>query len=211
MIFSPLFEERLRMSKTVNNMGLVLKACEFASRKHSNQRRKNAGADPYINHPIEVANILAESGVTDQDVLCAALLHDTVEDTDTTIEELARVFGSRIASIVSECTDDRSLSKLKRKKMQIEHALVISEEAKLVKLADKISNLKSIETDPPKKWSKEQIDGYIDWCLAVCRNIIGTMKYNTHLHDLIKKIFKDRMTLPEQELDERLQGYYKLL
>lgn len=197
------------MSK-INNIGFVLKACQFASRKHTGQRRKNAAADPYINHPIEVANILFEAGVTDQNVLCAAILHDTLEDTDTTIEELSRIFGSKIADIVYECTDDRSLSKLNRKKFQIEHALIISEEAKLVKLADKISNLQSLQTDPPKKWSEKEITGYIDWSYAVCKTIMKTTKY-TALYDSLKKIFGYRMDWSEEELKQRLETYYELI
>jgi GTP diphosphokinase / guanosine-3',5'-bis(diphosphate) 3'-diphosphatase len=101
---------------------LILRAASFAAYKHRNQRRKDVDASPYINHPLELARVLAEEGgVTDAATLCAALLHDTVEDTDTTPDELERVFGTEIAGIVSEVTDDTSLRKVERKRLQVEH------------------------------------------------------------------------------------------
>src|SRR3954466_7229451 len=133
-------------------LALLLKALAFAAHKHRDQRRKDAEASPYINHPIALADVLVnEGGVTDFEVLCAALLHDTVEDTDTTHEELVDAFGSRIARIVAEVTDDQDLPKEERKRLQIEHAPHISREAKLVKLADKLCNLRDVAERPPKK------------------------------------------------------------
>ena len=130
---------------------LILKAASFAALRHRNQRRKDVDAFPYINHPLELARVLAEEGgVTDAATLCAALLHDTVEDTDTKQGELEREFGVEIAGIVSEVTDDTSLRKADRKRMQVEHAAHISEKAKLVKLADKICNLRDVATAPPR-------------------------------------------------------------
>src|SRR5437764_14113691 len=114
-------------------LALLLKALAFAAHKHRDQRRKDAEASPYINHPIALADVLVnEGGVTDFEVLCAALLHDTVEDTATTHEELVDAFGSRIARIVAEVTDDKALPKAVRKRLQIEHAASLSREAKLV-------------------------------------------------------------------------------
>ena len=114
-------------------LALLLKALAFAAHKHRDQRRKDAGASPYINHPIALADVLVnEGGVIDVEVICAALLHDTVEDTATTHEELANAFGSRIARIVAEVTDDKALAKDERKRLQIEHAPALSREAKLV-------------------------------------------------------------------------------
>src|SRR4051794_9673445 len=114
-------------------LALLLKALAFAAHKHRDQRRKDAEASPYINHPIALADVLVnEGGVTDVEVLCAALLHDTVEDTDTTHEELLDAFGSRIARIVAEVTDDQSLAKEERKRLQVVNAAAISAEAKLV-------------------------------------------------------------------------------
>ena len=138
------------------DVGLILKAMLFAAYKHRDQRRKGADASPYINHPIAVANVLAnEGGVRDPIVLCAAALHDTIEDTETTAEELTASFGPSVAAIVLEVTDDKSLEKHVRKRLQIEHAPHLSDEAKLVKLADKICNLRDVLASPPAGWPPE--------------------------------------------------------
>ena len=124
-------------------IGPFIKAVSFAAEKHKNQRRKDAQASPYINHPIALADVLVnEGGVANLDALCAAILHDTLEDTNTTAKELSDLFGEKIASIVLEVTDNKLLEKSERKLKQIEHAPHISHEAKLVKLADKICNLR---------------------------------------------------------------------
>jgi len=131
-------------------MNQLIKAIAFAAGKHSSQRRKDASASPYINHPIALANVLAnEAGLEDIKVMIAAVLHDTIEDTDTTAHELAKIFGDEITSIVLELTDDKALPKADRKRLQIEHAPTISRRAKLVKLADKICNLRDVATCPP--------------------------------------------------------------
>ena len=149
-------------------IALVLKAAEFAAEKHRHQRRKDAHASPYINHPIALAKLLAnEGGVSDVEVLCAALLHDTIEDTETTAEELRALFGDAITDIVLEVTDDKLLSKEDRKRLQIEHAPHASHQAKLVKLADKICNLRDIISAPPAKWSLERKQEYFDWAARV--------------------------------------------
>ena len=150
------------------SIAIVLRAAQFAAEKHRHQRRKDAHASPYINHPIELANVLAnEGGVHDPDVLCAALLHDTIEDTQTTAEELRAIFGDTITGIVLEVTDDKLLSKEDRKRLQIEHAPHVSHQAKLVKLADKICNLRDIISSPPAKWSLERKQEYFDWAAKV--------------------------------------------
>ena len=155
-------------------LALLLKALAFAAHKHRDQRRKDAEASPYINHPIALADVLInEGGVTDTEVLCAALLHDTVEDTATTHEELANAFGSRIARIVAEVTDDQRLSKAERKRLQIEHAPKISHEAKLVKLADKLVNLRDVAERPPAKWDLERRREYFDWAKQVIGGLRG--------------------------------------
>jgi guanosine-3',5'-bis(diphosphate) 3'-pyrophosphohydrolase len=134
-------------------MSRILQASNFAAAKHSRQRRKNAEGSPYINHPIEVAYHLSAVGcVTDEDVLVAALLHDTIEDTDTTPEELVQLFGDAVAALVVECTDDKSLPKIERKRLQIENAPKKSPGAKMIKIADKTCNLRSILSDPPNDW-----------------------------------------------------------
>src|ERR1700676_2013091 len=124
--------------------GLLLEAVAFAAEKHRDQRRKDAEASPYINHPIALANLLQQQGVDDIVVLCAALLHDTIEDTETTAPELRREFGPEVTAVVLEVTDDKSLLKAERKRLQIEHAGTLSLRAKLVKLADKICNLRDM-------------------------------------------------------------------
>ena len=154
---------------------IFIKAAAFAADKHRNQRRKDAAASPYINHPIALANVLAnEGGITNKDVLCAAMLHDTIEDTETTESELRLAFGDKIASIVLEVTDDKSLDKATRKQMQIEHAPHISIEAKMVKLADKISNLRDILSSPPANWPLERKLSYFEWANDVVAGLRGT-------------------------------------
>ena len=155
--------------------GAFIKAVAFAAEKHRNQRRKDADASPYINHPIALANVLAnEGGIQDLSVLCAAILHDTIEDTETTADELEGLFGSKVTSIVLEVTDDKSLEKHVRKQRQIEHASHISHEAKLVKLADKICNLRDILASPPADWSAERKQTYFDWSAQVIAGMRGT-------------------------------------
>ncbi len=155
-------------------LALILKALAFAAHKHRDQRRKDAEASPYINHPIALADVLVnEGGVTDTEVLCAALLHDTVEDTATTHEELVDAFRSRIARIVAEVTDDKALPKAERKRLQVEHAPHISREAKLVKLADRPCNLGGRGEGPPAKWDLARRREYFDWARQVVDGLRG--------------------------------------
>ncbi len=157
-----------------SELALLLKALSFAAHKHRDQRRKDAQASPYINHPIALADVLVnEGGVTDAEVLAAALLHDTVEDTATTPEELERTFGPRVAGIVAEVTDDKALPKAERKRLQVEHAASISPEAKLVKLADKICNLRDVALHPPAQWSLERRREYFEWAKSVVDRLRG--------------------------------------
>jgi guanosine-3',5'-bis(diphosphate) 3'-pyrophosphohydrolase len=153
-----------------SQLGSFVKAIAFAAEKHRNQRRKDADASPYINHPIALAN---EGGVSDATVLCAAVLHDTIEDTETSEDELTAAFGSKVSSVVLEVTDDKSLEKHVRKQRQIEHAPNISAEAKLVKLADKICNLRDILASPPTSWSTERKQAYFDWANKVVAGVRG--------------------------------------
>ena len=158
-----------------SELALLLKALAFAAHKHRDQRRKDPEASPYINHPIALADVLVnEGGVTDFEVLCAALLHDTVEDTDTAHEELVNAFGSRIARIVAEVTDDARLPKAERKRLQIEHAGALSAQAKLVKLADKICNLRDVAQRPPASWDLQRRREYFDWAKKVVDQMRGT-------------------------------------
>ena len=150
---------------------LILKAARFAAHKHRNQRRKDEERTPYINHPISVAKIISEIGnVEDPEVLAAALLHDTIEDTKTTPEELIDNFGERVCSLVQEVTDDKNLPKLERKQRQIDHAKEISEGAALIKLGDKISNVTDITNTPPTNWDSNRRLEYFDWAEKVINN-----------------------------------------
>ncbi len=159
---------------TENPLGAFIKAVAFAAEKHRHQRRKDADASPYINHPIALANVLAnEGGIANVTVLCAAILHDTVEDTQTTVNELTALFGPSIAAIVQEVTDDKALAKHVRKQRQIEHAPHLSPEAKLVKLADKICNLRDILASPPPDWSAERKQAYFIWAAQVVAGVRG--------------------------------------
>jgi len=159
--------------ETSHNMVALLQALHFAASKHCDQRRKGAEASPYINHPIEVAELLARVGrITDLVTLQAAILHDTLEDTQTTPVELAMSFDPKVRQVVEEITDDKQLPKAKRKLLQIEHSPHLSARAKLIKLADKISNIRSIILTPPAEWSLERKREYLDWSdrvVAGCR------------------------------------------
>jgi GTP diphosphokinase / guanosine-3',5'-bis(diphosphate) 3'-diphosphatase len=158
----------------MGNIPLIIKALEFAAFKHRGQRRKNVEASPYINHPIELARVLSnEGGCTSSEVLCAALLHDTIEDTETTVEELLELFGESITQIVLEVSDDKSLPKAERKRLQIEHAAGISHHAKMIKLADKICNLRNLETSPPADWPLDRRRAYFDWAKQVVDQMRG--------------------------------------
>jgi guanosine-3',5'-bis(diphosphate) 3'-pyrophosphohydrolase len=155
-------------------LSAFIKAVAFASEKHRNQRRKDADTSPYINHPIALANVLAnEGGVVDATVLCAAVLHDTIEDTETTADELRQLFGDKVTSIVLEVTDDKALAKEVRKEEQVRHAPHISTEAKLVKLADKICNLRDILASPPADWFAERKQAYFEWAARVVAGLRG--------------------------------------
>lgn len=181
-------ERNGRMEKYKNDISILIRAIAFASEKHSSQRRKDAEESPYINHPIALVDVLANEGnVTDIETLCAAALHDTIEDTATTADELKSIFGEKITSIVLELTDDKSLPKHVRKEKQIEHAPHCSTEAKLVKLADKICNLRNILAAPPADWSAERKQGYFDWAAKVANGLRGS---NSELESIFRNLLK---------------------
>jgi (p)ppGpp synthase/HD superfamily hydrolase len=153
----------------------VLRAADTAARRHAHQRRKGVAQEPYINHLLEVAKLVAEAtGGAEPDPVIAALLHDAIEDQGVKAETIASQFGERVAEIVMEMTDDKSLPKDVRKRQQIENAPKISREAKLVKLADKISNVRTISAAPPPDWSVERRLEYIEWARQVVAGLRGT-------------------------------------
>ncbi len=154
--------------------GLLLKALRFSAEKHRDQRRKDSNHSPYINHPIQVAELLWEVGnVRDAATLIAAVLHDTIEDTDATAEEIEALFGAEVAALVLEVSDDRSLPQAVRKQLQIEHAPHISPKAKLIKIADKACNLSDIVLSPPPDWSPQRRREYVLWGERVVAGLRG--------------------------------------
>lgn len=161
----------------MNNLTTLIEAINFAAKKHRKEKRKGADGEPYINHPLEVLNLLTSVGkVVDFDVLIAAVLHDTIEDTETTEDEIKKLFGAKVSKMVAELTDDKSLPKAERKQLQIEHAPVASTGAKQIKLADKISNIGDILENPPDGWSDKRRLEYIDWGEKIVAGLRGANK-----------------------------------
>ena len=150
----------------MNDIVAIMKAADFAARKHTKQKRKGEAAAPYINHLIEVASLVAEFADGRPEVVIAALLHDAVEDQDVTNAEIADLFGPTVASLVAELTDDKSLPKQVRKDEQIAGASHKSDGASIVKLADKTSNLLAIAKSPPP-WPTDRKRAYVEWAKAV--------------------------------------------
>lgn len=162
------------MTETTNELTILLKAANFSAQKHSHQRRKDEEQSPYINHPIQVAEVIARiGGVTDIDVLVAAILHDTLEDTSTTHAELEQEFGKKVADIVAEVSDNKDLPKEVRKQLQIEHAPHLTFGARLVKLGDKICNIADICTHPPANWPLQRRQDYLTWAERVVDGLRG--------------------------------------
>jgi GTP diphosphokinase / guanosine-3',5'-bis(diphosphate) 3'-diphosphatase len=173
-------------------------AADFAARKHRRQRRKDEDASPSINHTLAVANLLAaEAGIRDAITLCAAVLHDTIEDTHTTATELEQNFGTQISHIVLELTDDKSLPKHVRKQLQIEHAPHLSRHAKSIRLADKICNLRDDVTSPPVGWSIHRCREYFEWASKVVNGVRGT-------HPTLESLFDQIYTQGITRFDEHL-------
>jgi guanosine-3',5'-bis(diphosphate) 3'-pyrophosphohydrolase len=163
---------------------ILIDAIAFAANKHRISR-KNVEASPYINHPIALAHVLAiEAKVHDDEILVAAILHDTLEDTETSFEELRERFGLPIAETVAEVTDDKSLPRQRRKALQIEHAPHLSRRAKLIKLADKICNLRDVASSPPHDWPLQRRREYFDWAKQVVDGVRGA-------HPKLEAIFDD--------------------
>ena len=171
--------------KTQTELGLLFHSLAFAAHKHRAQRRKDKEASPYINHPIALADVLVnEGGVDDPVALCAAVLHDTIEDTETSYEELQQRFGKEVADVVLEVTDDKTLLKAERKERQVTHAPHLSQRARLVKLADKICNLRDIASNPPANWPLERKQEYYEWAKRVIDGLRGAHPGLERLFDL---------------------------
>lgn len=172
------------MTVPIQHLPRVIDALAFAAHAHRFQRRKDPDGTPYINHPIAVVRILSvEAGIDDSDVLCAAALHDYLEDCcggeaqPTLVEGRALLherFGAQVLAYVEAVSDDKSLDKAERKRLQVEHAAHAPHGAKLVKLADKIANLRDIADTPPADWPPERRSGYFDWAAEVVTKLRGT-------------------------------------
>jgi guanosine-3',5'-bis(diphosphate) 3'-pyrophosphohydrolase len=179
---------------TDHGSSALLRALVFAAEKHRNQRRKDRDASPYINHPIAVAAVLAlEAGVTDEATLLAALLHDTIEDTETTAEELEQAFGAEVAGLVRELSDDKSLPKQTRKQLQVERAATASPKAKRLKIADKICNIRDVMGNLPANWSLDRRREYLTWAERVVEGCRGTDATLEALFDQVLREARGRL------------------
>ncbi len=165
----------------MNTLNKLLHAARFAAERHAGQLRKGAHAEPYVNHPLEVASLISNvGGIDDIDILMAGLLHDTIEDTETEAHEIINFFGETACGYVLEVTDDKSLPKARRKELQVEHAPYMSPGAKIVKLADKISNIRDVIENPAVDWDIVRRREYVEWGINVVSGLRGE---NVHLED----------------------------
>ena len=172
----------------------VLKACYSAACFHGFQKRKD-GKTPYINHPLEVAWILSGEGeIRDREILAAAVLHDTLEDTELTMELLTSEFNPRIASYVAEVTDDKSMSYDERKAAQIQKAPGLSFGARLIKIADKIANVRTLTPEYPLGWDLERKKNYVLWAQKVVEKIRNT-------HPVLEALFDKTVLEVSKNLD----------
>jgi GTP diphosphokinase / guanosine-3',5'-bis(diphosphate) 3'-diphosphatase len=162
------------MELETTGLGLIIQAAHFAADKHRDQRRKGVRNTPYINHPLEVAERLNRvGGIEDANVLAAAILHDTIEDTETTRAELAGIFGNDIAALVAELTDQPGLSWQQRKRLEIDHAPHLSDRAKMIKLCDKTCNVADTVTNPPGEWTLSRRRDYLVFARLVAEGCRG--------------------------------------
>lgn len=209
---------------TRNDVQLLMFATNFATKKHKNQRRKNSAAEPYINHPIGVSDLMSEAGIKEIKILCAGLLHDTVEDTETTKDELEQNFGPIITGFVMEVTDDKNLTKAERKRKQVVKSCNMSEGASCVKMADKLYNLMDIANDAPADWSAEYIIGSTMWMHLITNNLVKNVKnfnlsmsilelkrqFDVVATSLLKKHGMD-LNMSQEMRDAILENYYTVL
>ena len=173
------------------------RALDFAAKKHAHQRRKGELEEPYINHLADVTRLLVTATEGRDTVLAlAGLLHDTIEDTETTFDEIEAEFGREVADLVAEVSDDKSLPKAERKQLQIEKAPAKSDRAKMLKLADKTSNLQSIIHSPPVDWSLERKREYFKWARDV---VAGCRGVNEYLEKEFDRTWRRGMELQDQE------------
>ncbi len=192
------------MTREAEPLATILRAASFAARVHATHRRKGAAAEPYVNHVLEVAEILAAAGAPPAAII-AGLLHDTVEDSDTdpvptTLADLEAAFGAEVAGIVAEVSDDKSLPKEVRKGLQIRHAARASAAAKQVKLADKIANLRTLQSSPPAGWDHARCLEYVGWAGRVAAGAKGV---NPGLDALFDETYRHAVTRLAEEAQEK--------
>ncbi|MDY6874495.1 MAG: HD domain-containing protein [Chloroflexota bacterium] len=182
----------------------ILEAAIFAAKKHQGQVRKDHHGSPYVTHPMTVAKVLVEiGGIHDTQTLVAAILHDTIEDTPTTKDDLREKFGKDVLGIVMEVTDDKRLPKLERKRQQVVHAPTLSLPARLIKLGDKLVNCREILKSPPMDWDLTRRRNYIQWGADVLAQIRGT-------NAALENAFDAMLANAEAELDFKIQTFYTI-
>jgi len=184
-------------AEPLNDIVRLTEAYRFAADRHVGQRRKGEAAEPYVNHLTEVADLVARAtSGSDVELVIAAVLHDTVEDTDTTFEEIAARFGPRVAGFVAEVTDDKTLPNEVRKRLQVEHAAHASHGAKVIKLADKTSNLRAMADSPPRNWSEARRAEYLEWGRQVVANCRGANRWLEEKFDAAATALEARIGVP---------------
>jgi len=182
------------------NLARLFEALSYSAEKHRTQHRKGVEASPYINHPIEVAHVLVEEGaVEDETILVAALLHDTIEDTDATREAVEEKFGKEVIDLVMEMTDDKGLEKQERKDLQVKHAPHLSHRAKMIKIADKICNIRDILERPPRDWTLKRKRDYLDWSRRVVEGCRGCNDKLERCFDELYNKGKDCLAAPQEK------------
>lgn len=171
-------------------LSVLVRAVAFAAAKHKDQRRKDAAASPYINHPLALLDVLVNEGrVTDMEIVVAGVLHDTVEDTDATGDDIEREFGAGVRAIVEEVSDRPGLDRVTRKQAQVDKAPHLSHGARAIKLADKVCNLRDVLDNPPSGWDIERRRGYFDWAKQV---IDGLRGHHPHLEAVFDEVYRRR-------------------
>jgi (p)ppGpp synthase/HD superfamily hydrolase len=181
------------LQQSLDSARRILCAAKFAAEKHAGQRRKGHAGEPYINHLIEVADLIARGiDQPDTNLVMAGLLHDTIEDTQVTAQDLEQRFGKDVAGLVLEATDDKTLPKETRKALQIQTAPQKSTRVQVLKLADKISNVRSLISSPPAEWSRERKRQYGEWAAQV---VAGFTSPNPSLLAEFEKAYDELMRL----------------
>lgn len=187
--------EKAYAEKKIKDIHKILEAVSFSAEKHQFETRKDGDRTLYIIHPIGVAEHLITVGkVYDPNIIIGALLHDTVEDTETTFEEIQSKFGIKVANLVREVTDDKSLPKEQRKELQIINASHKSAGATQIKLSDKWYNLNDLITNPPSDWPKTRVDQYFLWAEEVVNQLPPV---NTALKESVDKLIQDYWAVRE--------------